>query len=84
MSSFPDIPDYRGILLGGGQSAQSRRVYRATPKGHEAMAAAKVKVCELFSELLEDEGLGSGLPRRLASARGLMKSLVIESRAGVG
>ena len=29
---------------------QSRRVYRATPKGRKAMAAAKVKVRELFSE----------------------------------
>jgi hypothetical protein len=43
-----------------------------------------VKVRELFSELLEDERLGSGLPQRPALARDLMKSLVIELRAGVG
>ncbi|MBS1809858.1 MAG: helix-turn-helix transcriptional regulator [Acidobacteria bacterium] len=35
---------------------QSRRVYRATPKGRRALAAAKIKVRELFSELLEEEG----------------------------
>jgi PadR family transcriptional regulator, regulatory protein PadR len=63
---------------------QSRRVYRATPKGHEALAAAKLKVRELFSELLEDEFSGTGLPRRPAAARELMESLVIELRAGVG
>src|SRR5882672_2539324 len=62
---------------------QSRRVYRATPKGREAMAAAKVKGRELFSELFEDEGSGSGLPRRPAAARDLMKSLVVELRASV-
>jgi PadR family transcriptional regulator, regulatory protein PadR len=63
---------------------QSRRVYRATPKGREAIAAAKVKVRELFSELLEDERTENGLPRRPAAARDLMKSLVIELRAGAG
>jgi PadR family transcriptional regulator PadR len=47
---------------------QSRRVYRATPKDLEALAAAKVKVRELFSELLEDERSGSGSPRRPAAA----------------
>jgi len=31
-----------------------RRVYRATPKGKKALAAAKDKVRELFGELLED------------------------------
>jgi DNA-binding PadR family transcriptional regulator len=57
---------------------QSRRVYRATPKGRKAMASAKVKVRELFSELLEDERLESGL----AAPRDLMKGLVSELRAG--
>jgi len=47
---------------------QSRRVYRATPKGREAIAAAKLKVRELFSELFEDERSESGLPRRPAAA----------------
>lgn len=61
---------------------QSRRVYRATPKGRKAMASAKVKVHELFSELLEDEHSESGLPRRPAAARKLMKGLVNELRAG--
>jgi DNA-binding PadR family transcriptional regulator len=63
---------------------QSRRVYRATPKGRKAMAAAKLKVRELFSELLEDERWENGLLRRPAAARDLMKSLVIELRAGGG
>jgi DNA-binding PadR family transcriptional regulator len=33
----------------------ARRVYRATPVGKEALAAAKIKVRELFGELFEDE-----------------------------
>jgi PadR family transcriptional regulator PadR len=32
-----------------------RRIYRATPAGCKALAAAKTKVRELFGELLEDE-----------------------------
>jgi len=32
-----------------------RRVYRATPAGRKALAAAKAKVRELFGELFEDE-----------------------------
>jgi PadR family transcriptional regulator, regulatory protein PadR len=63
---------------------QSRRVYRATSKGREALAAAKVKVRELFSELFEDERSESGLLRGTAAAKDLMKSLVIELRAGFG
>jgi PadR family transcriptional regulator, regulatory protein PadR len=31
-----------------------RRVYRATAEGRKALAAAKIKVRELFQELLED------------------------------
>lgn len=31
-----------------------RRVYRATPAGRRALAAAKLKVRELFGELFED------------------------------
>ena len=31
-----------------------RRVYRATPAGRRALESAKVKVSELFGELLED------------------------------
>jgi PadR family transcriptional regulator len=64
---------------------QSRRVYRATPKGHKAIAAAKVKVRELFSELIEDERSENGLPRGPVVTSDLMKSLVVElRRAGVG
>jgi PadR family transcriptional regulator, regulatory protein PadR len=33
----------------------ARRVYRATPYGRKALAAAKLKVRELFGELFEDE-----------------------------
>jgi PadR family transcriptional regulator, regulatory protein PadR len=62
---------------------QSRRVYRATPKGRKAMVAAKVKVRELFSELLEDERLRSGLTKSgLATPRELMNGLLSELRAG--
>jgi DNA-binding PadR family transcriptional regulator len=63
---------------------QSRRVYRATTKGRKAMAAAKVKVHELFSELLEDERFESDLRQKPAMARDLMKGLVLELRAGMG
>jgi PadR family transcriptional regulator PadR len=75
----------KGYLSSSEESGlrQSRRVYRATPKGHKAMAAAKLKVRELFSELFEDERPENGLPRRPA-VRDLMKSLVVELRAGVG
>ncbi len=34
----------------------TRRVYRATPAGRQALRSAKVKVSELFGELLEDAG----------------------------
>jgi DNA-binding PadR family transcriptional regulator len=66
---------------GGGR--QPRRVYRATPKGHKALAGAKVKVRELFSELLEDERPASGASRNTTGARDLMKGLVIELRNGL-
>ncbi|MGA3063739.1 MAG: PadR family transcriptional regulator [Methylocystis sp.] len=33
----------------------ARRVYRATPAGAKALAAAKLKVRELFGELFEDD-----------------------------
>ncbi len=33
----------------------SRRMYRATPAGRKALAAAKHKVQELFGELFEDD-----------------------------
>ena len=62
---------------------QPRRVYRATQKGRKALAGAKVKVRELFSELLEDERQEGGPSRKTTSARDLMKGLVIELRDGV-
>ena len=76
----------KGYLRSSEESGarQSRRVYRATPKGRKAMAAAKVKVRELFSELLEDELQEDSLPRKPEAARGLMRSLVVELRAGAG
>jgi DNA-binding PadR family transcriptional regulator len=37
----------------GGTTA--RRVYRATPAGAKALAAAKLKVRELFGELFDDD-----------------------------
>ncbi len=42
-----------------------RRTYRATQAGHKALAAAKQKVWELFSELFE----GQHSPRRNGSVR---------------
>jgi PadR family transcriptional regulator len=66
---------------GGGR--QPRRVYRATPKGRKALAGAKVKVRELFSELLEDERPDSVPFRNTIGARDLMKGLVIELRSSV-
>jgi len=36
-----------------GQGRRARRVYRATPKGRKALAAAKHRVRELFGELIE-------------------------------
>jgi DNA-binding PadR family transcriptional regulator len=47
----------RGLLTSTEERSGSvaRRVYRATQAGKEALAAAKVKVRELFGELFEDE-----------------------------
>lgn len=48
----------RGYLTSAEKRSGSaaRRVYRATPAGKEALAAAKLKVRELFGELFEDDG----------------------------
>src|SRR5262245_25758329 len=62
---------------------QPRRVYRATAKGRKALACAKVKVRELFSELLEDERPESGPLRKNTGARDLMRGLAVELRDGV-
>lgn len=53
----------RGYLTSAEERSGSvaRRVYRATPLGEEALAAAKLKVRELFGELFED-GPEEGTP----------------------
>ncbi|MBS1789732.1 MAG: helix-turn-helix transcriptional regulator [Acidobacteria bacterium] len=75
----------RGYLQSSGKSAggQVRREYRATPKGRKAMTAARVKVRELFSELLEDKQHEDSPLRESAGAKELMKELVIQLRIGV-
>ena len=47
----------RGLLTAEGETVgrSRRRVYQATPAGRKALAIAKQKVRELFSELFEDE-----------------------------
>ena len=74
----------RGYLRSSGKSAggQSRREYRATPKGRKALASSKIKVRELFSELLEDEHPKDSPLRETAGARELMKELITQLRAG--
>ena len=74
----------RGYLRSSGKSAggQSRREYRATPKGRKALTAATVKVRELFSELLEDAHPEDSPLRESAGARELMKELLIQLRDG--
>lgn len=75
----------RGYLHSSGKSAggQSRREYRATPKGRKALASTTVKVRELFSELLEDAHPEDSPLRESAGAKELMKELVIQLREGV-
>lgn len=60
---------------------RSRRVYRATPKGRRALAAAKVKVHELFSELLEEKTLEESSQHRTTDDKDLMKGLFSQLRA---
>jgi PadR family transcriptional regulator, regulatory protein PadR len=47
----------KGLLVSTEKRVGSatRRVYRTTPAGAQALAAAKLKVRELFGELFEDE-----------------------------
>src|SRR5215813_1315571 len=74
----------KGYLRSAGESGgrQARRVYRATPKGRKALAGAKVKVRELFSELLEEEHPEGSALRKTARARELMKELAAQLREG--
>jgi PadR family transcriptional regulator len=47
----------RGLLISTEERSGSaaRRIYRATPAGKAALAAAKLKLRELFGELFEDD-----------------------------
>ena len=75
----------RGYLRSSGKSAggQARREYLATPKGRKALASAKIKVRELFSELLEDEHPENSPLRETAGTRDLMKELITQLREGM-
>ena len=55
----------KGFLASTDERAGSaaRRVYRSTPAGEQALAAAKLKVRELFGELFEDESLIAEKPK---------------------
>jgi PadR family transcriptional regulator PadR len=61
----------RGLLQSRhGSRRNGRRVYRATPEGRKALATAKHRVQELFSELFEDVlGRRSGKNQRSPSLR---------------
>lgn len=74
----------RGYLRSTGKSAggQTRREYRATPKGRKALVEATGKVRELFSELLEDTHAENSPLRESAGAKELMKELVVQLREG--
>jgi DNA-binding PadR family transcriptional regulator len=74
----------RSTEEGGGENGgrQARRVYRATTKGRKALAAAKVKVRELFSELLEEDHPEGSALRKTTRARELMKELAAQLREG--
>jgi PadR family transcriptional regulator len=64
-----------------GEGRQSRRVYRATPKGRRALAAARVKVRELFSELLEEEMREESKPHKTTKDQELMNALFSQLKA---
>src|SRR5215469_12367407 len=55
----------KGLLRSAQQgSRNNRRVYRATAAGREALAAAKQRVQELFSELFDDVLAGCSRDKR--------------------
>lgn len=72
----------RGYLRSPGKSSggQSRREYRATPKGRKALASAKIKVRELFSEMLEEQHPDDSPLRETAGAIEIMKELLSQLR----
>lgn len=59
---------------------QPRRVYRATAKGQKALVAAKVKVRELFSELLEEEQARESARSGAAGPREALRALLAQLR----
>ncbi len=67
--------------FGGGKGGRSHRVYRATPKGRRALAAAKVEARELFSELLEEEHPENSPLRKTAAGKYLIRELGAELKA---
>jgi PadR family transcriptional regulator PadR len=54
---------------------RARRIYRATPKGRRALADAKLKVRELFSELLEEEHMEEISLHRSAQTKDLISEI---------
>ncbi len=67
---------------GKNNGRQARRVYRATPKGRRALVAAKLKVRELFSEMVEEEHPEGSPLRETVAAREMMKELLAQLREG--
>src|SRR5262245_28799453 len=65
---------------GENNGRQGRRVYRATPKGRRALVAAKLKVRELFSEMLEDEHPEGSPLRETAGVGEMLKELLAQLR----
>ena len=64
---------------GENNGRQARRIYRATPKGRKALAAAKLKVRELFSEMVEEEEHPESSPQRATTtASAMMKELLAQ------
>jgi PadR family transcriptional regulator PadR len=66
----------KGYLISSEERSGStaRRVYRATPAGMRALAAAKIKVRELFGELFDEARDGSGFlsPRARCSVHAVL------------
>ena len=64
----------------GGQGRQSRRSYQATPTARRAFAAAKIKVRELFSELLEnvEENFEENAQTENTGAKDLMREIALQ------
>jgi PadR family transcriptional regulator, regulatory protein PadR len=63
--------EQRGLLVATERhlGRTRRRTYRATPAGRKALAAAKFRVRELFTELLEDLRVQRTQPSSVRSSR---------------